>query len=110
MDSPNFRMDGRIALVTGAARGIGLAIARALASVGCAVAIQDIELDIASTEVERLRADGAKAAALGGDLTDLARAERMVDETVQALGGLHVLVNNGSIQAWTDWTTVTPDD
>jgi NAD(P)-dependent dehydrogenase (short-subunit alcohol dehydrogenase family) len=110
IESPNFRMDGRIALITGAGRGIGLAIARALASVGCAVAIQDIELSIAQAEVDRLKADGAKAVSLGGDLADLSLAQRTVRETVDALGGLHVLVNNGSIQATKQWTKVTAEE
>ncbi len=110
IESPNFRMEGRVALITGAGRGIGLAIARALASVGCAVAIQDIELDIASAEVERLRADGASAIALGGDLSELTLVGRAIRETAEALGGLHVLVNNGSIQATNHWTQVTPEE
>jgi glucose 1-dehydrogenase len=109
-DSPNFRMDGRTALITGAARGIGLSIARALASVGCSVAIQDIDLDIGRAEVERLRTDGVKAIALGGDISDLALAEQVVRETTIALGGLHVLVNNGSIQTAKHWTKVTPEE
>ena len=110
IESPNFRMDGRVALITGAGRGIGLAIARALASVGCAVAIQDIELPIAQAQVERLKSDGAKAVALGGDLAELSVAERAVRETIEAMGGLHVLVNNGSIQATKHWTKVTPEE
>jgi NAD(P)-dependent dehydrogenase (short-subunit alcohol dehydrogenase family) len=110
MEPPNFRMNGRAALITGAGRGIGLAIARALAAAGCAVAIQDVEFDIAQAEVERLCAGGAKAVALGGDLADLAFAARVTAEAVAALGGLHVLVNNGSIQATKHWTTVTPED
>ena len=109
IEPPNFRMDGRVALITGAGRGIGLAIARALASAGCAVAIQDIELDVATTEVHKLRDDGARAHALGGDLTDLSLAERLVRGTVDQLGGLHVLVNNGSIQQSKHWTKMTPE-
>ena len=70
IESPNFRMDGRVALITGAGRGIGLAIARALASVGCAIAIQDIDLDVAEAEAAKFRAGGAKVIALGGDLSD----------------------------------------
>jgi len=110
IESPNFRMDGRIALITGAGRGIGLAIARALASVGCTVAIQDINHDVAAAEVEKLRAAGAKAHAIGGDLTDLSIAERLINETMNALGGLHVLVNNGSIQQTKHWAEITVED
>lgn len=100
-------MHGRAALVTGAGRGIGLAIARALASVGCAVAIQDMNLDVAAAEVETLRAAGATAHAIGGDLADLGIAERLIGECVNALGGLHVLVNNGSVQQTKHWTEIT---
>ena len=110
METPNFRMDGRVALVTGAGRGIGLAMARALASVGCAVAIQDIEVDVAQAEAEKLRAEGVKAFALGGDVTDLALPPKLVGETVEKLGGLHVLINNAAIQAKKHWSELTVND
>src|SRR5438552_2234513 len=61
----NFRMDGRVALITGAGRGIGLAMAQALASNGCAVAVQDIELPVAEAEAERINRAGGRAIALG---------------------------------------------
>src|SRR5688572_20676956 len=108
IEPPNFRMDGRVALITGAGRGIGLAMARALASAGCAVAIQDVELDVAKAEVRKLCEGGAKARALGGDLTDLSLAAPLVREAIDQLGGLHVLLNNGSIQQTKHWTSVTP--
>src|SRR5687768_14471330 len=98
MDAPDFRLDGRVALITGAGRGIGLAIAQSLASAGCGVAVQDVELDVAEEAVRALRTSGATAVALGGDVTELATAELLVDDTLRELGGLHVLVNNASIQ------------
>jgi NAD(P)-dependent dehydrogenase (short-subunit alcohol dehydrogenase family) len=110
IEAPNFRMDGRVALITGAGRGIGLAIARALASAGAAIAIQDIDLDVARSEAENLRAGGARAVALGGDLGDASFASQAVRETVDALGGLHVLINNGSIQSSMPWREVTPEE
>jgi len=96
-------MTGRVALITGAGRGIGLGIAKALASAGCAVAIQDIDLDVASTEADSINRAGGRAIALGGDITDLSLPQRAVRETEQKLGGLHVLVNNASIQLSKDW-------
>ncbi|HEY7087864.1 MAG TPA: SDR family oxidoreductase [Tepidisphaeraceae bacterium] len=103
-----FRMDGRIALLTGAARGIGLAMAKALASVGCAVAIQDIEEAIAREEAEKIRAAGGRAIAFGGDIGDLSLIPQLVRQTVHQLGGLHVLINNAAIQNpmhWLDMST-----
>src|SRR3954453_14010441 len=102
MDAPDFRMDGKVALLTGAGRGIGLAIARAFVAQGAAVAIQDIDESIAATEAEKIRAAGGGAAALGGDVPDASIAGRLVDDTVRQLGGLHVLVNNAAIQSHAD--------
>src|SRR3954463_4926595 len=82
-DAPDFRMDGRVALITGAGRGIGLAIARAFVAQGAAVAIQDVDEDVAAAEVEKIRGAGGRAVALGGDVTDASIAARLVDDTVR---------------------------
>ena len=107
---PNFDLTGKVALITGAARGIGLGIARALAASGCAVAIQDIELEIAQEEAQRLVDFGARAIALGGDLTNISLAENLLEQTQKQLGGAHILVNNGAIQLEKTWTDLTPDE
>lgn len=104
---PNFSLQGRIALVTGAGRGIGLGIAQALASAGASVAIQDIDLDVAKDEADKLRAAGCRAIALGGDIRDVDHATRWIDQTIEKLGGLHILVNNGAIQSQQPWLEVT---
>lgn len=94
-----FRMDGRVALLTGSGRGIGLAIARAFAEVGARVAIQDIDRDVAETEAKRIVEAGGQAVGLGGDITKLADVEAWPLQTRDALGGdVDVLVNNASIQ------------
>lgn len=102
-------MNGRVALLTGAARGIGLGIAQALASAGCAVAIQDINEAIACAEAQKIEAKGGRAIALPGDMTDPRVAESLPQKVVDQLGSLHVLVNNASIQSQTDWMATSLD-
>jgi len=110
MNAPDFNLSGRVALVTGAARGIGLAIAQALVSAESAVAIQDIDLDEATRAAEAItRADG-RAIGLGGDVTDTSLAARLVDETTRQLGGLHILINNAAIQSRQRWTQLSLEE
>lgn len=104
--STNFRVDGKIALITGAGRGIGLAMAKALASAGAAVALQDIDRDVAMREAEAIRVAGGKAIALGGDVCDPELPAALIGQTVSELGGLHILINNAAIQVGRPWLEV----
>jgi glucose 1-dehydrogenase len=107
MQTPDFNLKGRSALITGAARGIGLGIAHALAAYGSNVAIHDIDLDAARREAGALsKAHDVKAVALGGDIRGLALPERLVRDAASQLNGLHILINNASIQSEQDWTDV----
>ena len=72
--------------------------------------IQDIELDVAQAAADDINADGGRAIALGGDVTDLSLPARLVSQTVEQLGNLHVLVNNASIQKEISWLEVPVDD
>jgi NAD(P)-dependent dehydrogenase (short-subunit alcohol dehydrogenase family) len=110
MECVNFRLDGKTALITGAGRGIGLGIARALASAGCAVAIQDIELDVAQHGADAINRDGGRAVALPGDITDLSLPRAAIGQTVEQLGGLHILVNNAAIQIEKRWTDFSVEE
>ncbi|HEX4124716.1 MAG TPA: SDR family NAD(P)-dependent oxidoreductase, partial [Tepidisphaeraceae bacterium] len=100
-------MHDRAALITGAGRGIGLAMAQALAGQGCAVAIQDIEQDVAAAEASKIEQAGGKAIALGGDIRDLSLPATLIAQTRQRLGGLHVLINNAAIQLNKPWLEQT---
>jgi 3-oxoacyl-[acyl-carrier protein] reductase len=91
-------LDGRVALVTGASRGIGRAIALALASEGAAVGVNYRSGEQEAAEVvSAIEAAGGRALALQGDVSDWDAAESVVRQTIDGLGGLDVLVNNAGI-------------
>jgi 3-oxoacyl-[acyl-carrier protein] reductase len=91
------KLDGKVALVTGGAQGIGRAIGLALAREGAQVAISDINLEKAQETCREIEALGRKALAVGGSVADAKAAEAMVEKTVEAFGGLDILVNNAGI-------------
>jgi 3-oxoacyl-[acyl-carrier protein] reductase len=92
------KLQGRVALVTGGSRGIGRAIAQALAAEGAAVAVNYRGSREKAEEVAReITSSGGRAVALGGDVAELDQATALVEQTVKELGGLHVLVNNAGI-------------
>lgn len=88
------RLAGRTALITGAARGIGLAFAKAYVCEGANVAIADIDIDRANDEAEAL---GQSAHAIRLDVTDRISIEAAVSETVDVFGGLDILINNAAL-------------
>lgn len=94
----NFSLSGRKALVTGGARGIGAAIADALANAGAAVMIGDVLDDVGRETAGRIAKTGAKAAFVALDVTDEAAWEAAVSATIAELGGYDILVNNAGIE------------
>jgi 3-oxoacyl-[acyl-carrier protein] reductase len=92
------KLEGRVALVTGGSRGIGRAVCRVLASEGAAVAVNYRSgKNQADEVVQEIVDEGGKAVAVEGDVAEFEHAQKMVESTVEQLGGLHVLVNNAGI-------------
>jgi len=90
-------LNGKTALVTGGAQGIGRAIAFALAKAGADVAVSDVNLEKAAETAGELSALGIKSFAIGGSVADSAAAQEMVEKAVAGLGKLDILVNNAGI-------------
>jgi len=87
-------LDGRVAIVTGAGRGIGRAHALELARQGAAVVVNDVDPAESAAVVSEIEAAGGLAAVNGADVGNFAEAEAMVQQAIEGFGGLDVLVNN----------------
>ena len=106
------RLRGRKALITGGDSGIGAAVAVAYAREGADVAISYLpeEEPDARKIIQAIEDAGQKSLALPGDLQELAQCEKIVADTVEAFGGLDILVNNASRQIWHDGIENIPDE
>ena len=102
---PAGRLEGKRAVVTGAARGIGAAIARRFIAEGAQVAIIDLPSDLLPAV-----ADAMGAAAIVGDLADPGAAARAVDAAIDGLGGVDILVNNAGILRFSPLLDITVEE
>lgn len=112
MDDGTDRLDGRRALVTGASRGIGAAIARRFAELGADVAVTARDAKALEALVAQLRDSGARAVAIPADLTDRGSLRDLMDRVADEFGGLDALVNNAGMLpaavpaegvSWAEW-------
>jgi 3-oxoacyl-[acyl-carrier protein] reductase len=104
-------LQGRIALVTGASRGIGEAIAHALAQAGADVAVGYREREAAAAEVVgRIDGLGRRALAVQADVTVRAQVRAMVSRTVETLGTVDILVNNAGLLQQKPFADITDED
>src|SRR5262245_54349071 len=96
---PKYDLDGQVAIVTGAGRGIGQAIALRLAREGVSVVVADLNDDNAGEVAAQIKTAGGRALALKVDVTRKDDVERMVSNTEEQFGELNILVNNAGIGA-----------
>jgi 3-oxoacyl-[acyl-carrier protein] reductase len=91
------RFDGKVAVVTGAAQGIGEAYARALAAEGAAVVVADVNDEAGTSVAKQIVEDGGRALFVHTDVSSPESAEAMATSTVEQFGGIDLLVNNAAI-------------
>jgi NAD(P)-dependent dehydrogenase (short-subunit alcohol dehydrogenase family) len=91
-----FDLHGKVAIVTGASKGIGAAIAQGLAEFGASVVVSSRKLDAVQAVAETIRAAGGKAEAMAAHMGDAAAIRELVGKTVESLGGIDILVNNAA--------------
>ncbi|OXR45151.1 General stress protein 39 [Nocardia cerradoensis] len=105
------RLEGRTALVTGGSRGLGAAISRQLAGDGATVAVHyRTEADAAREVVAAITSEGGRAVAVSGSMGDFAAVDRLVDDTVAAVGPIDLLVSNAGSASRGRSVVGSPDD
>jgi 3-oxoacyl-[acyl-carrier protein] reductase len=104
------RLEGKVALVTGGARGIGKAICERLADEGAKLAIVDIMLDVAEETAKEFKSKGVEAAAFAADVSKLESANETVDAVIKEFGKIDILINNAGITRDTLMMRMTEQD
>ncbi len=96
MTTPNFNLDGKVAIITGASRGIGQAIAETYAAAGAKVVLSSRRQESLDTVAEQIKAAGGEALPVAAHTGDEAAVQSLVAQAVEAFGGVDILVNNAA--------------
>ncbi|MBT4405676.1 MAG: glucose 1-dehydrogenase, partial [Acidiferrobacteraceae bacterium] len=91
-----FELEGKVALITGASKGIGEAMARGLAEFGAKVVVSSRKADAVEAVAESFRADGLEASGIAANMGRIEDIEALVDKVVGVYGGLDILINNAA--------------
>ena len=102
-------MSYKVAIVTGAAAGIGAACAKRLAKEGVAVGVLDLDAERCADSVKAIREDGGTAIALGADVSNRESVKAAVEQVREALGPVSILVNNAGVTDFTPFEELTDD-
>jgi 3-oxoacyl-[acyl-carrier protein] reductase len=105
----NIDLSSKTALITGAGRGIGRAIAEKLAGAGAAVMINDLDSGPAGETTKAIRAGGGRAESIAGDITRADFPQKLVDATIAAFGSIDIIVNNAGY-TWDNVIQKTTDE
>jgi L-rhamnose 1-dehydrogenase len=102
----NMRLEGKVAIVTGAARGIGRAIALRFAGEGARVAVADVRDDEGQRTVQMIRAAGGEATFVATDITSAPQIQAMVERVLELWGAIDILVNDAGICPFEEFLTM----
>ena len=93
---PLFQLDNKVAIVTGASKGIGEAMARGLAEFGAKVVISSRKREAVDAVAESFQNDGLEAIAIAANMGNVEEAQTLIDQTVDAYGGIDIIINNAA--------------
>jgi NAD(P)-dependent dehydrogenase (short-subunit alcohol dehydrogenase family) len=103
------RLDGKVALITGGASGMGMVASRLFASEGAKVLLTDVADEAGESVAKEIEGEGGEAAYVHADVSNEADAKDMVDAAVERFGGLHVLYNNAGVMLAEDGSVHSTD-